>query len=79
MKINLKYFGMVTEIAAKNMEELLIEEGINSKDLCQSLEEKYKALTKIDYRIAVNENLIIDSIQLKENDIVAILPPFSGG
>lgn len=79
MKINLKYFGMVSEITETSEELLNIDNNFSTKDLCLLLNEKYSNLNVVDYRLAINESLINNTIQLTENDTVAILPPFSGG
>ena len=79
MKINLKYFGIVSEITETNEELLDIDNSVNTKDLCLLLKEKYSNLNFADYRLAINERFINNPAQLAENDIVAILPPFSGG
>ena len=79
MKINLKYFGMVAEMLGMSEELLHIGNNLRAEDLCNLLEEKYNTLNKIDYRLAINENVINENIELAENDTVAILPPFSGG
>lgn len=79
MKVNLKYFGIVSEITGTNEELLDIDNNFSTEDLCLLLEEKYSNLNFADYRLAINESLINTPAQLAENDIVAILPPFSGG
>ena len=44
------------------------------------IQEKYPQLSQINsYAIAVNENYANDQILLKNNDVVAIIPPVSGG
>ena len=41
---------------------------------------KYPQLENINsYAIAVNESYATDEIVLKENDVVAVIPPVSGG
>ena len=79
MKVNLKYFGIVSEITETNEELLTIDNNFSTEDLCLLLKEKYGNLNLADYRLAINENFINNPIQLVENDTVAILPPFSGG
>ena len=79
MKINLKYFGMVSELTQSNEEVLEVASQLSTEDLSLILEEKYTNFNEIDFRFAVNESLINKSVELAENDTVAILPPFSGG
>ena len=79
MKIKLKYFGMVAETIGKQEESVNVNENIEISNLQALLEEKYHQLDKINYKIAVNRSIGNDNILLKEEDEVAILPPFAGG
>lgn len=79
MKVKLMYFGMVAEMANTNEEIIEVENHSTSKELCLRLEKKLNNLKQLDYRLAINESLINENIELKENDIIAVLPPFAGG
>lgn len=44
------------------------------------LQEKFKGFPNIDaFTVAVNEEYVEKEFVLKDNDIVAIIPPVSGG
>jgi molybdopterin synthase sulfur carrier subunit len=48
--------------------------------LMENLEQKYP-LKKLSFSIAVNQKIIQnkESYSIKNNDIIALLPPFAGG
>ena len=79
MRITLKYFGMVAESTGKDNEELIIDENMALDELQYLIEKKYSALDKIAYEIAINQSIENEKIHLKENDEIALLPPFAGG
>lgn len=79
MKITLKYFGMIAEALAKQEEELAVEQSQTVSDLRNQLEKTYPKLKSIDYRIAVNQNLVESDHIIKQDSEVALLPPFAGG
>lgn len=46
----------------------------------EQLQRQYPKLSQINsYAIAVNENYATNETLLKENDVVALIPPVSGG
>jgi molybdopterin synthase sulfur carrier subunit len=55
------------------------EERLTVKELIQILQEKY-SLTNIEQvMIAINEEYSVDEDIVKSGDIVALIPPVSGG
>lgn len=80
MEVTLKYFGIIADIAQKKEESFFIdEESIMLKKLQSKIEVKYPKILVINYSIAVNEKFLQNDISLKNNDIIAFLPPFAGG
>ncbi|HNT92442.1 MAG: MoaD/ThiS family protein [Bacteroidales bacterium] len=75
-EIRVLYFGTARETTGKN-EELLTAE--DTADLRHQLIQKYPALGKIPFRMALNKELLKADAPLNNNDIIAILPPFQGG
>lgn len=51
----------------------------DTKALQDHLLETYSGLRKKAFKMAVNEEVVQDSIELKDGDEVVLLPPFSGG
>jgi molybdopterin converting factor subunit 1 len=80
MKIQILLFGITTDLVGVSNIDLEIVEGLTVVSFKGLLKEKYPQLKNIDsYAIAVNESYATDELVLKENDVVAIIPPVSGG
>lgn len=80
MKIDILLFGITTDLLGTSSIEMEIENSCSIARLKSVLKQKYPQLEHIaSYAIAVNEEYASDTIKLKENDIVAIIPPVSGG
>ena len=77
MEINLLAFGQVADITGKA--EWNISGIKNTDELTQHLAEQFPSLLSIKYSMAVNKKIIQENTELKNEDTVAILPPFSGG
>ena len=77
--IHVKYFGMIAE-ATNCSEEKIALESQKLADLLQKLTIKYK-LDELPLNVAVNKNIVDKNSDytIKENDEIAILPPFAGG
>ena len=77
MKLKILVFGQLSEIINASELELL---AINNTDeLNKKLFELYPKLEDIKYTLAINKKIIHKNTQLYHEDIVALLPPFSGG
>jgi molybdopterin converting factor subunit 1 len=80
MKINVLLFGISTDLVGATSLELDLQEAAKVSDFKRSLQTHYPALSQLNsYAIAVNESYAADDLQLQENDVVAIIPPVSGG
>ena len=77
--ITVKYFGEIAEAINCNEEQISTKTD-NLSELIEQLNEKYN-LERFPMIIALNQNLIDMSkdIMIKNNDELAILPPFAGG
>lgn len=78
MILKLKYFGMIAEATNKD-EESFDFNGISIADLEQALKTNYSKLEQLNYSFAVNQTMADQNMELKENDEIALLPPFAGG
>jgi molybdopterin synthase sulfur carrier subunit len=76
-KITLLAFGQLTDITGQSTWE--IEDVTDTDQLNAKLVEQYPALTKSKYLVAVNMEVIRGNVNLNPGDVVALLPPFSGG
>lgn len=80
MKINILFFGITTDLVETSSLELQLANSSSIADFKLVLTEKYPKLSNIgSYAIAVNETYATEETILKENDVVAIIPPVSGG
>ena len=76
MQIEIMSFGQLAEITGA---AAFFVEAQDTEQLRILLAQKYPALRDRKYALAVNKQLIKSTKILKENDVVALLPPFSGG
>ncbi len=76
-KINLLSFGQLTDITGQSTWQM--EDITDTEQLKKILIEKYPALANSKHLIAVNMEVILGNIKLNPGDVVALLPPFSGG
>lgn len=80
MKIELLFFGITTEFVGENSISYSLNKSISVKELKLQLKQQYEGLKNInDFAIAVNETYANDDKLLQNNDVVAIIPPVSGG
>ena len=79
MELNILYFGMIVEITHKNNEVLTVHEKCNSSELENILAQKYIELSSLNYKIAIDKEIVTDTITLEPTNEIALLPPFSGG
>lgn len=77
MEIKVLLFGQLVDITATG--SLTILDIKTTGDLMQQLVKTYPELQIINYLIAVNKKIIRENTALHHEDIVALLPPFSGG
>lgn len=80
MKIRILFFGITTDLVNTQNLVLEIDEIVTVFDFKTILRDKFPKLENINsYAIAVNEAYADDDLHLKEDDVVAIIPPVSGG
>ena len=77
--MQLLFFGSVQEELKMSHIELAID-ATNLSELRNYLEERYAILKEQPYTFAVNEVLTRDlKYVIRQEDVIALLPPFSGG
>ena len=77
MEINIIAFGQIVELTGSQSWKI---SGVKTTDeLMRKLAEQFPLLSKINFIMAVNKNVIINNTELNPNDTVALLPPYSGG
>ena len=76
MPINIIIFGQLTDIAGSS---LVLENIPDTNTLVKELQILFPALADTKYALAVDKKVVNENTALTENNIVALLPPFSGG
>jgi molybdopterin synthase sulfur carrier subunit len=80
MNITLKYFGLLADITKLKEEQFAFEEEtISVSALKAKIEKSYQNMQNATYNIAVNQTMSDLKTVIKDNDVVAFLPPFAGG
>jgi len=81
LKIKVLYFSSVKDKLKKQIEEFEIRENTTIEEFISLLQEKYPEIKDVlkNIMIAVNEEYKDKKYILKNNDVVAIIPPVSGG
>lgn len=80
MEIQLLFFGITTDIVGVNKMKYTLKEGATVGKLKELLIAQFSALKNInDFAIAINEEYVEDTTIITKYDIVAIIPPVSGG
>lgn len=76
-KINILLFGVLAE--KFNTNSLKFDKVNDTDTLITLLKNEYSFLNEINFSIAVNKKIIHENTYLKNNDDIALMPPFSGG
>ena len=77
MVINILAFGVLNGIVP---EEITFQNEVVDLELFQAyLFENYPSITQYNFSIAVNHAIVNQNVELKNGDVIALMPPFSGG
>lgn len=80
IKIQLLFFGITTDLLGSSSLDIEVSADATISSLKEQLLAKHPQLENINsYAIALNEEYATDETLLKENDVIAIIPPVSGG
>ena len=80
MKIKTLFFGITRDIVDNGAVEFELSKGMTIDKFQNFLLEKYSGLNDIEnYAFAVNEEYVTNEYLLKEGDVIAVIPPVSGG
>ena len=81
--MKIKYFAWIKDLTNKEEEDIDSDEVDNLNELKEFILIKYPSLKKhLDkeiIRFAVNKEYIVNNIDLKSKDEIAVFPPVSGG
>ncbi len=81
MRIDILYFSSLKDKVKKNKETVDVDPDTNLNQLIQFLKQKHPEISQNldNVMVAVNEQYVDKNYSLKEGDIVALIPPVSGG
>ena len=80
MQIEILLFGILRDVIGENKLNKEIISGSTLQNLKQELTDMYPKLNLYkNYSIAVNEAYTESNYKIKEYDVVALIPPVSGG
>ncbi len=81
MRVRVLYFAGLRQATGTGEEILTIRDGVSAGDLWKTLESRHADLVpwRARLKIAVNEEFASEETPLQEGDVVALLPPVSGG
>ena len=80
MNLKILLFGISKELIGATSIVFSISPNTTILEFKTQLKKQYPQVTEINsYAIAVNESYASNETVLKENDIIAIIPPVSGG
>ncbi|TBX65576.1 hypothetical protein EZL74_11905 [Flavobacterium silvisoli] len=81
IKCSVKYYGIISDIVQMDTDVAEFNSFVPTlNDVKLVLEKAYPDIKEVDYLFAVNHKLVSDlTLELKQNDEIALLPAFSGG
>jgi molybdopterin synthase sulfur carrier subunit len=77
MEIEIISFGKIAEFIPQ--QKISLSNVSNTDELKVYLEKDFPALADMKYKLALNKNIVQSTLNLNNNDVIALMPPFSGG
>lgn len=80
MKTTVLLFGIATDLIGNSSLDVLLPINCTVASFKELLTKQHPKLEKMSaYAIAINESYATDETVIQNNDIIAIIPPVSGG
>lgn len=79
VRIKLLVFGIFTDIFKANALSIEIEKPLNVGQFKEHIMDKYPQTASLNFAVAVDEAYAEDDVVIQENQVVALIPPVSGG
>ncbi|ANZ32734.1 molybdopterin converting factor subunit 1 [Staphylococcus carnosus] len=73
------YFAEIKEILQKDTDQFQIDNEMTVEAFKQYLFEKYPEIDGKKFQIALNEEFVQPHEKINQSDVVALIPPVSGG
>jgi sulfur-carrier protein len=70
-------FGQLADIVGNG--KIDIASAADTDELKRILENRFPRLKGVNYMIAVNKQLVQSGVALHGGEVIALMPPFSGG
>jgi molybdopterin synthase sulfur carrier subunit len=77
MTITILFFGQLAELAG--LKETELADIYSTTEVMDYMKYHYPSLLGLSFAIAVNKKITGQPVELNDGDIVALIPPFSGG
>ena len=80
-KVKVLFFARLREVVGSHELSLSLEIPASISQLLDTLEQNYPALKEMRpiIRVGVNQEYVLEDIELKDGDEIALIPPVSGG
>ena len=79
MKIKLLVFGILTDIFGSSSLEISLENQMTVGDLKTFINKNYSRAKGLNFAVAIDETYATDTTVINKNNVVALIPPVSGG
>ena len=77
MAITVLFFGQLAELSGTR--SLSVSDVEDTRQVRERLFEQFPALKNVVFNMAVNTDIVQENTVLAPGNVVALLPPFSGG
>jgi len=77
METSIIVFGRLADIIGNN--NIVVTNSGNTDSLMKELKQLYPELDEIKFLMAVDKKTVTENTFLNSSNIIALLPPFSGG
>lgn len=76
MKVNVTYYGQLTDLTRKKEESV---EAVSVTDLKAKLVAMYPLLITVPFIVSSGNKIVSDNHMFNDGDQIGLLPPFAGG
>ena len=77
MQVKVLFFGVLAEVSGTGIKHYHDVRSIS--DLKLRIQDDFPEIVHYNFRISLNSELTDNDIELKSEDVIALMPPFAGG